>query len=103
MPGAFGEWNKEEIGQYLPPYRTSADLIEASGLDYTIIRAAWLTDEDEVDYETSEKDEPFKGTVILRKSVADLVVKIIENPTLHSRGNIGANEPGTDGDKPYFM
>ncbi|WP_414610520.1 SDR family oxidoreductase [Stenotrophomonas pavanii] len=103
VPGAFGEWNRKEIGQYLPPYRKSADLIEASGLDYTIIRAAWLTDEDEIDYETTGKNEPFNGTVISRKSVADLVVKIIQNPALYSSGNIGANKPGTDGDKPYFM
>lgn len=35
VPGKFGEWNRNEIGQYLPPYRASADLIEASDIDYT--------------------------------------------------------------------
>lgn len=82
VPGKFGEWNSKEIGVYLPPYRKAADLIESSNLDYTILRAAWLTDEDEIDFETTERDERFKGTVISRKSVAALVVKIIQTQTL---------------------
>lgn len=47
IPGKFGDWNRREIGPYLPPFRKAADLIEASGLDYTILRPAWLTDSDE--------------------------------------------------------
>ena len=50
VPGNFGDWNRREIGHYLGPYRRAADVIEASGLDYTILRAAWLTDDDEVAY-----------------------------------------------------
>lgn len=100
--GAFGAWNRREIGAYLPPFRRAADAIEASGLDYTVLRPAWLSDEDDVDYETTEKGEPFKGTEVSRKSVADLIVKIIESPALHSKGNVGVNKPNTDGDKPSF-
>ncbi|MEG0603472.1 MAG: SDR family oxidoreductase [Acinetobacter sp.] len=103
VPGKFGEWNNKEIGSYLPPYRKAADLLEASDLDYTILRAAWLMDEDEVDYETTERHESFKGTVISRKSVAALVVKIIETPNFASRQNLGVNKPDTDADQPYFM
>lgn len=72
-------------------------------MDYTIIRPAWLTDETEVDYETTERNEPFKGTVVSRKSVVDLVVTIIRSPQRHRGGNIGVNKPHTDADKPYFM
>ncbi len=103
ISGKFGEWNEREIGQYLPPYRQSADLIEASDLDYTILRAAWLMDENEVDFETTEKGEAFQGKVVSRKSVAQLVTEIIDHPTLHSRKNLGVNKPHTDADKPYFM
>jgi uncharacterized protein YbjT (DUF2867 family) len=103
ISGKFGEWNEREIGQYLPPYRQSADLIEASDLDYTILRAAWLMDENEVDFETTEKGEAFQGTVVSRKSVAQLVTEIIDHPTFHSRKNLGVNKPHTDADKPYFM
>ena len=103
VEGKFGEWNNKEIGGYLAPYRKAADLLEASDLDYTILRAAWLMDEDEVDYETTERDQSFKGTVISRKSMAALVVKIIQSPDVASRANLGVNKPNTDADKPYFM
>ncbi|CAB1223052.1 SDR family oxidoreductase [Acinetobacter bouvetii] len=103
VPGNFGEWNNKEIGEYFPPYRKSADLIESSNLDYTIIRAAWLTDENEVDFEITHKGDAFQGTVVSRKSVAYLVNQIIENPKLHSKENLGVSKPNSDADKPYFM
>lgn len=103
VPGAFGEWNRGEIGQYLPPYRRSADLIEASGVDYTILRAAWLSDVNEVDYETTGRSVAFKGTEVSRKSVAALITEIIEHPEHFGRDNIGVNKPNSDGDKPSFM
>lgn len=102
VPGRFGEWNRREIGEYLPPFRRAADAIEASGLDYTVLRPAWLQDEDEIDFETTQKGEPFKGTEVSRKSVAALIVEIIRSPALHSNENIGVNKPGSDGDKPSF-
>jgi uncharacterized protein YbjT (DUF2867 family) len=102
VPGKFGAWNRRQIGAYLPPFRRAADAIEASDLDYTVLRPAWLQDKDEVTYETTEKGETFKGTEVSRKSVADLVVRIVRAPTLHARGNIGVDKPGSDGDKPSF-
>lgn len=103
VPGKFGEWNDGIIGEDLKPYRRAADAIEAAGLDATLLRPAWLTDEDEVDYETTGRHEPFKGTVVSRKSVADLITRIIVRPELHLGENLGVNKPGSDGDKPYFM
>ncbi|MEN5390148.1 SDR family oxidoreductase [[Pseudomonas] hibiscicola] len=103
VPGKFGEWNNDIIGEDLKPFRRAADAIEASGLDYTILRPAWLTDEDEVDYEITEKGQPFKGTVVSRRSVGDLISQIILDPARHTGGNLGLNKPGSDGDKPYFM
>ncbi|HEY4046549.1 MAG TPA: NAD(P)H-binding protein [Acidobacteriaceae bacterium] len=67
VPGKFGAWNRREIGPYLPPFRRAADVIEASGVDYTILRPAWLTDKDEVDYETTERNEPFKNRSLLQE------------------------------------
>ncbi len=103
VPGKFGAWNNREIGEYLPPYRKVADLVEASGLDYAVLRPAWLTDADEVTYETTERHEPFKGTEISRKSVAALVVKLAETTGVLGNRNIGINKPNTGGDKPAFM
>jgi uncharacterized protein YbjT (DUF2867 family) len=103
VPGKFGAWNRREIASYLPPFRRAADVIEASGVNYTILRPAWLTDKNEVDYETTDRNEPFKGTEVSRKSVAELIVKVIDSPKLFSRGNLGVNKPNTDGDKPAFL
>jgi len=103
VPGKFGEWNNAIIGEDLKPFRRAADAIEESGLQYTILRPAWLMDEDEVDYETTVKGQAFQGTVVSRKSVADLVAKVIQSPELHVGENLGVHKPGSDGDKPYFM
>jgi uncharacterized protein YbjT (DUF2867 family) len=103
VPGKFGKWNRREIGSSLGPYKRAADLIEASGLDYTIIRPAWLTDNDEVAYETTKKGEPFKGTEVSRKSVAAYVMKILEDPAFANRSDVGIDKPGTEGDKPAFL
>lgn len=103
VPGAFGAWNNREIGAYLPPYRKAADLIEGSGLDYAILRPAWLTDAQEVDFEITERGEPFKGTEVSRRSVAAVVVQLAEASGPLGNRNIGINKPGTDGDKPAFM
>ncbi len=103
VPGKFGEWNDATIGEDLKPFRRAAAAIVASGLDYTILRPAWLTDEDEVEYETTSRDQPFRGTVVSRKSVADLIARILRDPDLHRGADLGVNKPGTDGDKPYLM
>jgi uncharacterized protein YbjT (DUF2867 family) len=103
VPGQFGAWNRRQIGAYLPPYRRAADLIEDSDLDYTILRPAWLSDADEVAFETTQRDEPFKGTEVARKSVAALVVQLIQNPGASIRANLGVNKPNTDGSKPSFL
>jgi uncharacterized protein YbjT (DUF2867 family) len=79
----------------LKPYRKAADVIEASGLDYTILRPTWFTDEDEVDYETTRKGEPERGSVISQKSLATLITKIIESPEKYARENLGVNKPNS--------
>ncbi|MVM29111.1 NAD(P)H-binding protein [Spirosoma sp. HMF4905] len=79
----------------LIPYRKGADVIEASGLDYTILRPTWFTTVDEVDYETTRKGEPEKGSVISQKSLATLIVDIIERPEQYIRANLGVNKPNS--------
>ena len=103
VPGKFGDWNRATIGEDLKPFRRAADAIEASGLAFTLVRPAWLTDEDEVDYELTTKGQPFRGTVVSRRSVADLITQIVTRPELHFGDSLGVNKPGSDGEKPYFM
>ena len=79
----------------LKPYRRAADVIEESDLDYTILRPTWFTDEDDVDYETTKKGEPEKGSEISEKSLATLIAKIIESPEQYARQNLGVNKPNS--------
>ncbi|WP_418384384.1 SDR family oxidoreductase [Akkermansia sp.] len=103
VAGKFGEWNERMIGSDLIPYRKAADIIEKSDLDYTIVRPSWLTNNDETDYETTQKGEPFKGTEVARKAVAAYITDIIENPQKDIKASVGINKPGVYGDKPAFM
>jgi uncharacterized protein YbjT (DUF2867 family) len=102
LPPGFHAWNEAMIGEELKSFRRAAGEIEASGLKFTLLRPAWLQDEDTVDYETTEKGETFKGTEVSRRSVADLVLRILRNPSQHVGASLGINKPGTDGDRPSF-
>ena len=102
VPGKFGEWNNKTLGSYITNYAAAAKVIEDSDLDYTIIRPAWLTDKPEVDYEVTKKGEAFKGTEVSRRSIAQVVVDIAQDPDKYSRESIGVNKPNTDGDKPAW-
>lgn len=102
VPGKFGQWNNTTLGSYITNYAAAAKVIENSGIDYTIIRPAWLTNKDEVDYEITKKNELFKGTEVSRKSIAQIVVDIAKKPTKYRKASIGVNKPNTDGDKPAW-
>jgi len=79
----------------LKPYRAAADLIETSGLDYTVLRPTWFTNVDEVDYEITHKGEQEKGSVISQKSLVAFIVEIIEQPEKYIGESLGINKPGS--------
>lgn len=81
------------IKTVLEPYRKAADAIEASTLEYTIMRPTWFSNVDEVDYETTRKGSPEKGSVISQKSLATFITKIIDSPEMYVRENLGINKP----------
>ena len=91
--GIYDEVPGQRYSSVLDPYRNAAAVIEASDLDYTILRPAWFTGADEIDYETTQKGEPFKGGVVSRKSVASLVVRLAESPTMEVRHSLGVSKP----------
>lgn len=91
--GIYDEVPGEKYGSVLNPYRKSAQVIEASDLDYTILRPAWFTSRNEIDYETTQKGEPFQGSEVSRKSVADLVVKLAVTPGMEVRRSLGVSKP----------
>lgn len=77
----------------LQTYRDAADIIEASGLDYTIIRPGWFDSSNDTDYEITIKGEPFGGHDVSRKSIADLVVRLAADSTRYVRESVGINRP----------
>ncbi|PWS27533.1 NAD-dependent dehydratase [Pedobacter yonginense] len=77
----------------LVPYRKLADVIEASGLDFTILRPDWFTNSNEVNYTLTEKGTPEKGSAISRKSIAAFVATLVQNPELHKNENLGISKP----------
>ena len=91
--GIYGEVPGQKYSRVLDPYRDSAAIIEASDLDWTILRPGWFTNGDEIDYETTQKGEPFRGHDVSRKSVASLVVKLATTPGLEVRKSLGVNKP----------
>lgn len=76
----------------LAPYRKLADIVEGSGLDYTILRPDWFTDGKEIDYALTQKGEPEIGGALSRRSIADFVAKLVKNPALHVHDNLGISK-----------
>ncbi|KRM34828.1 hypothetical protein FC83_GL001965 [Agrilactobacillus composti DSM 18527 = JCM 14202] len=102
VPGEFGRWVEASIGSdIMDDTRRAAKIIEDSTVNYTIIRAAYMNNQDDINYETTQKGEPFKGTIISRKSIADYIIKLIQNPQLDNYASVGIDQPGSDGDRPY--
>ena len=89
--GIYGEVPGERYSSILDPYRDSAAVIEASDLDYTILRPGWFTRDSEVDYQLTQKGEPFKGHDVSLASVSDLIVKLALAPALEVRRSLGVS------------
>lgn len=103
VPGEFGRWNNETIGAGLLTAIQADKLLEESGLDYTTLRLPWLNDRNEVKYEITHKDEEYLGVSGSRKSMADVVVRIIEDPEFVKNDSIGIADADTQGkDRPVY-
>jgi uncharacterized protein YbjT (DUF2867 family) len=89
--GIYGEVPGEQYGSLLDPYRDSAAVIEASDLDYTILRPGWFTRDAEVFYQLTQKGERFSGHDVSLDSLSDLIVKLALTPGMESRRSIGVS------------
>lgn len=89
--GIYGELPGERYKSVLDPYRDSAALIEASDLDYTILRPGWFTHDESVDYQITQKGEPFKGHAVSLNSLSDLIVKLSLSSALEVRRSLGVS------------
>ncbi|RVU70484.1 MULTISPECIES: NAD(P)H-binding protein [Lactobacillus] len=101
VPGAFGEFNRNMcFGGHVDessPVVLSAKYVENSDLDYTVLRIAWLNDRNDTNYTITHKGEKYVGVSASRKSVADVITKIIEDPNKWNHESIGFADPATDG------
>lgn len=97
VPGEFGRWNLAQVRSGLNAAITSDRLLADSGVDYTTLRLPWLNNRDEIKYEVTHKDETYVGVSGSRKSIADLILRIISDPTLYSKGSIGIADAATQG------
>ncbi len=76
----------------LKPYKALADVIEISGLDYTILRPDWFTNGNEVDYHITRKPEPEVGGALSRRSIAHFVATVVTNPQEYTNANLGISK-----------
>lgn len=91
--GIYDEVPGEKYRSVLDPYRDSALEIEASDLDYTILRPGWFTRDTEVDYQLTQKGQAFQGHDVSFDSVSNLIVKLATTPGLEVRRSLGVSRP----------
>lgn len=89
--GIYSEVPGERYRSVLDPYRDSAAAIEASDLDYTVLRPGWFTQERRSDFQITQKDEPFKGHDVSLEALSTLIVKLCTTPGLHNRQSLGVS------------
>lgn len=95
----FNSWDKQVVGYTRPTNLRTAEVIEHSPLEYTILRPVWLTDKSSEEFQLTKKGEVFKGTETSRASLGRFIANIVENPQLHIRENLGISQPNTEGDR----
>lgn len=88
VPGSFGRANREACDYVWEEILNSERLVSESELDYTIIRLPWLTDDGESDYTVTTRYQTFHGDYVSRENVADLILRIIENPGYGSEDSL---------------
>jgi uncharacterized protein YbjT (DUF2867 family) len=89
--GIYGEVPGERYRSILAPYRDSAAIVGASGLNYTVLRPGWFTRESEVNSRITRTGEPFVGHGVSIDSLSDPIAKLALDPSLHSGESIGVS------------
>jgi len=90
--GIYGEVPGEKYRSILNPYRDSAALVEASGLDYTVLRPGWFTRDQSFNYQLTRKGEPFKGHDVSLNGLSTLITKLVLTPGLEIGQSLGVSK-----------
>lgn len=89
--GIYGEVPGERYRSVLDPYRDAARLVEASDLDYTVLRPGWFVHESHQRLVLTARDEPFVGHDVSLDALSQLIVSLIQTPGLHVRESLGVS------------
>lgn len=83
------------------PNRQAIDIVEASRLNYTILRPGYLKEGEENDFVLTLKGEPAKGYITTIPSLAKLAVQLIMDDTLYQRESVSITRDATKEDKEH--
>lgn len=86
-----GEDNLDNEPEQIPN-RKAVDIVEASGLNYTVLRPGYLGEGDEDDFVLTFKGEPAKGYTTTIPSLVKLAVKLISDDELYSRESVSITQ-----------
>lgn len=105
VTGKFQKWYRANTGiMWTAPPRKAADIIEASKLDYVILRITWLYNEEgNTDLHITEKGEPFVEAQVTRQSVSQFITDLLTGKADYHQASLGLGEPGTEFEKPSFF
>lgn len=98
VPGEYGRWNYQMVKSGLPAAIHADGLLAQSGIAYTTLRFPWLNDRDEIKYQLTHRNEPYVGVSGSRQSMADVIVKIIADPTFLANDSVGIADAATQGE-----
>lgn len=90
--GIYGEVPGETYRSVLDPYRDSAAAIEASDLDYTILRPGWFNDDESASYQLTRKGEPFIGHDASLNCLSALIFALATRPNMELRSSLGVSQ-----------
>lgn len=100
LPEPFNAWDKSMVGRTRPINLKTAEVVEQSGLAYTVLRPVWLTDKPTEGFELTQKGETFQGTETSRASIGRFVADLVKDPQRYANQNLGISQPNTDGTRP---
>ncbi|MFH8136291.1 NAD(P)H-binding protein [Pantoea osteomyelitidis] len=96
LPEPFNTWDKAMVGSYRPVNLRTAQVVEDSDLDYTVLRPVWLNDKPAEKFTLTFKGEKYKGRQTSRASVARFIADIVKDPARYSRQDVGISQTGSD-------
>jgi uncharacterized protein YbjT (DUF2867 family) len=89
--GIYSELAAGHYATSMTPHHLATEAIENSDLLYTVLRPAWPTDDNEIDYVTRPKGEPFNTREVSRKSISALIVQLSIADKMEVRSNLSVS------------